>query len=233
MPTAARRRLCGAAGCARRDEIEGAVDRRGRHPGLLRAAGVALHGKADLVEGLEDIEAGLLDGRGQRLGVGAVAVAAVLRDVAGLCRVGNQRAFRRAHLGEAAVGGAQAARAERVVTAGIEDHHVEPGARALHLAQHEVDVHHLEIDVGLARRIGADRNQIIRAGDLNAVAGVIEQRDVGALNLAAEILHGAVHRRLVEIELGAAADQGEAEALSVSAISAASLRGLSSRATFW
>ena len=130
---------------------------------------------------------------GQRLGIGAVAVGAVLRDVAGLRRVGDQRALRRAHLRKAAVGGAQAARAERIVTAGIEDHHVEPRARALHLAQHEIDVDHLEIDVGLARRIGADRHQIVRAGDLHAVAGIIEQRDVGALDLPAEILHGDVH----------------------------------------
>jgi len=62
--------------------------------------------------------------------------------------------------------------------------------RRVGLAQHEIDVHHLEIDVGLARRIGADRHQIIRAGDLHAMAGVVEQRDVGALNLPAEILHG-------------------------------------------
>ena len=41
--------------------------------------------------------------------------------------------------------------------------------------------------------------------------GIIEQRDVGALDLAAEILHGDVHGRLVEIELGAPADQGEAK----------------------
>ena len=39
----------------------------------------------------------------------AVAVGAVLRDVAGLGRVGDQRALGRAHLGEAAVRGAQAA----------------------------------------------------------------------------------------------------------------------------
>ena len=155
--------------------------------------------------------AGLLDGRCQRPGVGAVAVGAVERDIAGLRRVGDQRALGRAHLGEAAVGGPQAARAKRIVTAGIEDHHVEPGARTLHLAQHEVDVHHLKIDVGLARGIGGDRNQVIRAGDLDAVAGVIEQRDVGALNLPAERLHRQIHRRLVEIELGTAADQREAE----------------------
>ncbi len=38
-----------------------------------------------------------------------------------------------AHLRQTAVGGAQAATAERVVPAGIEDHHVEPRAGALHL----------------------------------------------------------------------------------------------------
>ena len=43
------------------------------------------------------------------------------------------------------------------------------------------------------------------------MAGVIEQRDVGALNLPAECLHRLIHRGLVEIELGAAADQREAE----------------------
>ena len=67
-------------------------------------------------------------------------------------------------------------------------------------------------DVGLPRRIGADRHQIIRSVHLNAVAGIVEQRDVGALDLPTEVLHGGVERRLVEIELGASADQGEAEA---------------------
>ena len=43
------------------------------------------------------------------------------------------------------------------------------------------------------------------------MAGIIEQCDVGALHLASEILHGGVEGRLVEIELGASADQGEAE----------------------
>jgi len=43
------------------------------------------------------------------------------------------------------------------------------------------------------------------------VAGIIEQRHVGALDLPAEILNGGIHGGLVEIELGAAADQGEAQ----------------------
>ena len=44
--------------CYWRNEIEGAVDRRRRHPGLLRSAGLPLHRKADMVEGLEDVEPG-------------------------------------------------------------------------------------------------------------------------------------------------------------------------------
>jgi hypothetical protein len=43
------------------------------------------------------------------------------------------------------------------------------------------------------------------------VAGIIEQRDIGALDLPAETLHGGIHGRFIEIELGAVADQGEAE----------------------
>ena len=42
--------------------------------------------------------------------------------------------------------------------------------------------------------------------------GIIEQRDIGADELAAEILHRAIETRLVEIELGAVADQREAGA---------------------
>ena len=55
-------------------------------------------------------------------------------------------------------------RAERIVPTGVEDHDVEPRAGALHLAQHEVHVDHLEIDVGLARRIGGDRHELVGAG---------------------------------------------------------------------
>ncbi len=54
-------------------------------------------------------------------------------------------------------------------------------------------------------------HEIVGARDLHAVAGIVEQRDVGALHLTAEALHRDVHRALVEIELGAAADQREAE----------------------
>ena len=102
----------------------------------------------------------------------------------------------------------QAAGAERIVAAGVEDHDLQPRARALHLPQHDIDIDHLEIDIGLAHRIGADRHQIIGAADLHAVARIIEQRHVGAVALPAERLHHRVEPAFVEIELRAAADLG-------------------------
>jgi len=102
----------------------------------------------------------------------------------------------------------------------------------VHLAQHEIDVHHLEIDVGFAGRVGADRHQIVGAVYLYAVAGIIEQRDVCALNLPPEILDVGIEGSFVEIDLGASADQVKPRPDSVSAISVASLRGLSSRVMF-
>ena len=45
------------------------------------------------------------------------------------------------------------------------------------------------------------------------MAGVIQERHLGALNLLAEGLHGSVEACLVEVELGSTADQGEAERL--------------------
>jgi hypothetical protein len=129
-----------------------------------------------------------------------------------LCRIRDQRAVRRSHLGQTTIGGAQPPGAERIVATGVEDHEVEARAGSLHLPRHKADVHHLEIDVGLARRIGANRHQIIGAADLHAVAGVIEKRDIGALNPLAKILHGLIHRGLVKIELSATTNQDKTQA---------------------
>jgi hypothetical protein len=43
------------------------------------------------------------------------------------------------------------------VPAGIKHHNVELGACGFHLAQHQIGIHHLEIDIGFASGIGADR----------------------------------------------------------------------------
>jgi hypothetical protein len=83
-------------------------------------------------------------------------------------------AFRGSHLRQPRFGRTQAAATERVVAARVEDHQVEFGASAFHLPQHQIAVEHLEIDIGLSGRIGADRHEIIGAAHLHAMAGVVE-----------------------------------------------------------
>ena len=60
-------------------------------------------------------------------------------------------------------------------------------------------------------RMGVDRHQIIEAVGLDAMAGKIKQRDVGADQFGAEFLQGGVEAGLVEVELRAAADHEKAE----------------------
>jgi hypothetical protein len=59
--------------------------------------------------------------------------------------------------------------------------------------------------------MGIDRHQIIQPVGLDAMAGIIKQRDVGADQLALEFLQGGVESGLVEVEPGAAADHEKAE----------------------
>ena len=59
-----------------------------------------------------------------------------------------------------------------------------------------------------AFQLGVDGNEIILAADLHAVAGIEEQREVGAIELAAELAHLVLHAALVEI---AALDHVETE----------------------
>src|ERR1700722_14543417 len=125
---------CTSGGLAR--EIKTACYRRIRHPGLLRSGRRLLYREAYGVEGLENILTGFADRFRQRPGVGAVAVRSVTRHAVGLRRVGNQGAFGRLYLRQPAHASAQAAAAEWIVAAGVEDHDVELGAGAFHLAQH-------------------------------------------------------------------------------------------------
>jgi hypothetical protein len=86
-------------------------------------------------------------------------------------------------------------------------------AGAFHLLQHQIAVEHLEIDIGLSGRISADWHQIIGTAHLHAMAGVVEQSDIGALQLATKVLHGSPECALVEVELRAATNEREAERL--------------------
>jgi hypothetical protein len=132
-------------------------------------------------------------------------------DIAGLRRVGDERPLRRLHLGESAPSSAQAPPSKRIIAASIEDQEVESRPSPLHLAQHEVDIEQLEIDLGFSGRIGAHRHQIVGPPHLEPVPGVIEEGNPRALDDLAELLHHTVEARLVEVEVGLAPYQGEAQ----------------------
>jgi hypothetical protein len=159
-----------------------------------------------------------------RPGVWAVAVGAVLRHAAGLGGKRDQRALRGLHLCQSAAGVAhpiavgilrpadrEASPAERIVAAGVEDDDVEPGAGAFHLAQHQVGVEHLEVDVRLLGRVGIDRNEVVLAAHLHPMARVVEQADIGPRQLRPEGLHRPIECRLVEIQLRPPAHEREAQ----------------------
>jgi hypothetical protein len=79
--------------------------------------------------------------------------------------------------------------------------------------------------------MGIDRHQVIEAMGLDAMAGVIEQRDVGAGQLLAELLQRGVEAVLVEIEPGPPPTTKKPSDSSVSDISLASLPELGSWGT--
>ena len=90
---------------------------------------------------------------------------------------------------------------ERIVAAGVEEHQLDLGV-AHGLVEREVDIDGgAELDVHFGFDVGIDRQQIIGAVDGDAVAGIEEHRDVGALRLLAEFEQPLGH--LVAGEVGA------------------------------
>ncbi len=57
-----------------------------------------------------------------------------------------------------------------LVAAGVEDDDVD-ALVALHLAQHELDVDRLEVEIGLRPQRGVDRQEVVLVADGDAVAG--------------------------------------------------------------
>ena len=76
--------------------------------------------------------------------------------------------------------------------------------------EHAVETDGALVDVVDAAQLRVDRDQVIVGGDLQAVAAVIEQRDVGGRRAASEVVDRPLHPRLVEID---AERDGEAERL--------------------
>jgi len=168
---------------------------------LLRAVGRLDHPVPDEAEHLADLHPRLPQRRDQRGGVGAVAGLAVLRHGAFLGGVGDQRVALGLDGGEAPPDGARGAGhllQERVVAAGVQDHHAQR-VGALDRPQGEFQRHRLEIHVpvGFERRV--DRDQIVAPVHLDAVAGVVDDRDLGVGGIPLEALQRAQKLDLAEV----------------------------------
>ena len=117
-------------------------------------------------------------------------------------RVGDQRS-RWSEDGGETPGDAAASADERIVTAGIEDRDVQRRNTVLHRLQHLAQVDGRERHVPHVPDVGSDRDQVVLAIDLYAVAGIVEQADaVGGPQAPGEIPDGAHHRALVGIQHG-------------------------------
>ena len=92
-------------------------------------------------------------------------------------------------------------RAKRIVAAGVEEHDVGlVGAAELHLLQDEVEVDGVEVEIALALHAGIDGHEIVAPGDLQAVAGIEEDGDVGVLQQVGEVADLGVERALVDVD---------------------------------
>ena len=80
-------RQTGGRGSRWARKIEIPVDRRGRHPGLLRSAGRALYRQTDFIERLKNIQPATANGARKGARIGAMPVISVLRHAARLCGI--------------------------------------------------------------------------------------------------------------------------------------------------
>ena len=134
----------------------------------------------------------------QRLGERAVAAGAVESDIVGLRREGDEKARRIADPRQAL----RMRRGRRVLqwirAARIEEDQVDAVALLLRL-EHVVERHGVFVDVLLAVQLGVDRNEVVVRGDLQTMAAIVEQRNVGGGGGLRKIGDLALHSRLVEV----------------------------------
>ncbi len=178
-------------------------------PGQLALVGLLVDLGADLGHRLLDLDAGGRDVGDQRAGERAVgALLAVERGLARAGRERDQRAFAGFHFGKAGSDRHAAGRrvrldlgGERIVAAGVEEHQLDLGV-AHGLVERQVDVDGgAKLDVHFRFDVGIDRQQIVGAADGDAVTGIEEHGDIGALRLLAEVEQ--LFRHLVAGEVGA------------------------------
>ena len=181
----------------RRHQRDGRAAERAVDERLLPSAGHGDHVVAHAAERDADVEAGLGEMPDQRGGVRAVDAVAVIGNRTGLGGIGDQRVGADVvDLGKPAPGGGADADGaqlcgKRIVAAGVEQDQPQPAHR-LQRPDDAVERHRLVFDVVVAAELGIDRDQIIGAADLDAVAGIVDHRDVGVLRRDQEFAHAAL-----------------------------------------
>jgi hypothetical protein len=170
-------------------------------------AGTAQHVVAHAAERKAQIEAGHGEVLDQRRGERAVLAFAVGGGRAGLGGERDQRVGRdRLDLGEAAadrarLDGALHGPGERIVAAGVENDQAQP-LGGLEQPHHAVERDRLVLDVDVALERGVDGEEIVGAVDLDAVAGIEHDGDVGLVRVLGEVAERAAHLDAGEIVLG-------------------------------
>ena len=145
-------------------------------PGGLLLVGGFVDQQAHLLEHLLDRQVRGARGAHERRRIGAVLAKAVEGDRTGSGRISDQRAFGRVDQSETAivvVGGP----AEGVVAAGIDHDQARLGLGRLERGHDIGELHALLRQVVLIGKLGVDRDQVVFAVGLDAVAGVIDHRD--------------------------------------------------------
>src|SRR5215831_16693693 len=180
-------------------------DDRQRQLGQLLLAGRAKDVCANVAENIPDLGR-LLDVLEECRCVGAVAPGSVGGRSSGLGGVGDDRPDRCFDPGQPALDpyrtrrcdGALEGLRQRVVAACIEHENLQ-GPRLLKIAEHVVNLRK-PVKVLLAVELGIDRHQIIDAVELDGVAAVVEDADVGGLRSARKADDGVLHSGMVEVD---------------------------------
>ena len=189
-------------------EVERLRAERAEDVRLLPIVGRLQDGVADAAEEEAELEARDLEMRQQRLREGAVVAAAVFGDLVGAGghdddRVARHRVDPRQALLHRcrASGDAEAARHpvdERIVAAGVEQQDADLlGLR--HLAEEELERQRLIDQVALPLELGVGRQQVVLVVDLDAMAGIEDQRRVRLLSADAEGTERPSKRALVGV----------------------------------
>jgi hypothetical protein len=122
-------------------------------------------------------------------GLFAPSPSCAIRPVLG--RVRHKRGLRRLDPSQPASnvpprpGGPLDGRGERIVAAGVEYHHAQRSG-SFDRTNHLIEPHRLQADIAVGLEPGVHRDQIVGPADLDAVAGIVDDRPVGVVRFTSE-----------------------------------------------